>query len=298
VEVILEILKIKKRGLKLVLISDLVSGFIPGVVAKALNLKILCYEGNIVPWAQPFSPRISIQKRLLDSFLLTLVKSTTNISDAIVVNDGLIKDGMIRRGVKKDKIFLIGGMVDTEKFKPLRIKADNSEFIVGFIGRLTEEKGALLLLELCKESLVKYPDVGFIILGDGALRECFQALPNIKYIGWVKHNELPKKLCPAKVIVTFQKSFGIGELEALACGKPIIVSRIGEIASLVREAEIGLVCEPNINSYVDAIGNLLKNEKLLRRLSRKSRMYILRNHSLDAICSQWKSIINNILQKG
>ncbi|MEM3674482.1 MAG: glycosyltransferase [Candidatus Methanomethyliaceae archaeon] len=296
--VIFKILQIKKEGLKLVLITDPATGFISSLVSRILNLKILCYEGNMTPWVAPLYSRISIQQRLLDLFLLIWARLTIRISDAIVVNDGLIKKGMLGQGIEENKIFVIRAIVDTQKFRPLRVKTVNNEkFIVGFIGRLTEEKGAPLLLELCKKSLIRFPEVSFIILGNGPLKEYFQALPNVKYVGWVEHNEIPQKLHPVKVVVTFQGTFGVGELEALSCGKPIIASKIGEMTKLI-EKDIGLLCEQDINSYIETIGILLKDGKLLKKLSKKSRIYVLRNYSPEYVCNKWKIVINCLLQGG
>ncbi|MEM2103441.1 MAG: glycosyltransferase family 4 protein [Candidatus Bathyarchaeia archaeon] len=295
--VVFEILRIKQERLKLVFISDPAIGAIPGLVAKILKLKILCYEGNVTPWAAPVSPRISIHQRILDLFFLMLGKLTARMSDAIVVNDGLIKKGMVKQGIQENKIFVIRSLIDTQKFRPLRVETVGDEkFVVGYIGRLAEEKGAPLLLQLIKKSLKQLPEVSFIILGDGPLKERFQVLANVEHVGWIQHSRIPKKLNLVKVIVTFQRSFGVGELEALSCGKPIVASKIGEMTELIGKTKIGLLCEPNINAYIESIRILLKNEELLRKLSRKSRVYVLRNCSLESVCNQWKTVINYILQ--
>jgi len=296
-EAVIKILQLKRRGLRMLLIVDFISGFIPILVAKILNLKILCYEGNTALWEEPnFSPKRPFMRILLTTFVYMLVKVAGKISDAIVVNDGIIKGSMVKLGVKEDKIFVMRAMVDTEKFKPLRIEAeDEDEFTVGFIGRLVKEKGAHLLLELCKTALNELPQVRFIILGDGPFREALKVLPNVKFVKWVPQYEIPSKLSTVKVIVSFQKTFGKSEIEALSCGKPIIASRMGEMPALVKHGEVGLLCEPNVSSYIKTIRFLMENESLLKVLSEKSRMYAVKRFAQKTNYDRWRSLISRIL---
>ncbi|MEM5777300.1 MAG: glycosyltransferase [Candidatus Aenigmatarchaeota archaeon] len=295
--VLFKIPKIKKDLFELILISDPIIGAIPGFIAKILKIKILCYEGNVTPWYMPMSYRFNFCKKLLEIFKLLCSKITIEISNAVIVNDGLIKKAMVKQGIKKNKIFVIRSLVDTQKFKPLSLNKNhnNNNFIVGFIGRLEEEKGASLLLELCKKTLTILPEVNFIILGEGSLEKYFRPLQNVKYVGWVDHNAIPQKLDMVNVIISFQKSFGVGELEALSCGKPIIVCKSNEMSEIIKKSEIGLICEPNIESYMESIKILIKNEQLLKRLSKASRDYILKNYSLEYIVNKWNFIIKSIL---
>jgi glycosyltransferase involved in cell wall biosynthesis len=299
-EVVFKTIELKRKGLRILLVSDFVSGFVPAIVAKILNLRVVCYEGNITPWAEPsFTPKVnSFVQTLLSAFISTSAKITGRLSDAVVVNDGLIKNGMVNSGIKEGKIFVIRGMVDIEVFKPLEGElSKKDEFVVGFNGRLNKEKGADLLLDLCKTALDKLPQVHFIILGDGQFKDRLKVLPNVKHVGQVAHNELCSSLSPVKIVVTFQKTFGMGEVEALSCGKPLIASKVGEMPALIENEGIGLICEPNVSSYIEAIELLYKNELLIKKLSEGSRMYAIKRHDSSVICGQWKSMVNRILQK-
>ncbi|MGB9831813.1 MAG: glycosyltransferase family 4 protein, partial [Fervidicoccus fontis] len=249
--VIMKLIELKKKGLKIVVLSDIISGILPTIFAKLLKIKIVYYEGNLTPWIdyRILSRNTSLMKSIWHSFTIIVGCVIGEMADSIIVNDGLIKGGMIHHGISEDKICIIRGGVDTNKFKPMEAEPyPEAEFVAGFIGRLTDEKGAPALLDFCKIALYKLPQVKIIILGDGPYRRDFEILPNVKYVGWVDHNILYKWMRFIDVVLSFQRTFGRGEIEALACGKPVIAYRIGEMPKLIKNGENGLLCQPRIDS--------------------------------------------------
>jgi glycosyltransferase involved in cell wall biosynthesis len=111
----------------------------------------------------------------------------------------------------------------------------------------------------------------------------------------VDHDELCHAFSCVKVVVSFQKTLGMGEVEALACGKPIIGSSVGEMQRLLRDGEIGLVCEPNVPSYIEAIRTLSTNDVLLKRLSVNSRVKAVKSFNLKTCYEQWKFVISEVM---
>lgn len=141
----------KRKETDLIIVSDFMSGLLPSIVAKVfLHLKVSCYEGNITPWADPSLTfrSAALSESLLNALTMSIAKVTAFLANGIIVNDGLIKNGLIKSGVADNKIFVIRGIVDTTAFKPSG-KPKRPEFVVAFNGRLTKEKGAHLLVNLC-----------------------------------------------------------------------------------------------------------------------------------------------------
>lgn len=243
------------------------------------------------------SKNIGVAKAILRIFTILVGRLVGKISDAVIVNDGVIKEGMIRHGIKKSKIFILRGATHTDIFKPLKVKRHSTtELNVGFIGRLTDEKGTPLLLNLCKTAMVKLPQVKFIIFGDGPYKEEFRVLPNVKHVGEVAHSMLCRWLSVVDVVLSFQKSFGMGEIEALSCGRPIIASKIGEMPQLIKDQETGLLCQPEVDSFLKAISTLMNNRVLLKRLSENARCEAIKRYDWKIRREQWKLILNSILE--
>lgn len=296
--VMMKIVRLKKDGLKIIIFSDAFSGIIPAIIAKLLNTKIVYYEGNLIPWADPyiFSRSISIISTFWRSFTLVVGCGLCRVANVIIVNDGLIMEGITRHGIRKSKIFIVRAGVDTNAFSPIEVATPSeAEFHVGFIGRLIEEKGAPILLKLCKTATNMLPQVKFMIFGDGPYKKYFETLPNVKYVGWVDHNALPKWLSLIDVIVSFQKTFGMGEIEALACGKPVVAYRIGEMPKLIKEGKTGILCQPEVNSLVEAISKLINNKAIIKRLCENARLEAINNYDWKIIGQKWKTIIKCLL---
>jgi glycosyltransferase involved in cell wall biosynthesis len=300
VMVVIKIIQLKKNALRIVVLSDMLSGIIVAIAAKLLNMKVVYYEGNLTPWIEPRisnENKVNFVKQVWWAFTIIIGRMICRIADAIIVNDELIKSGMIKYGLKNTKIHIVRGGVDTSFFKPIESRVfQQTEFTVGFIGRLTEEKGSPILLKLCKAALNKLPQVKFMIFGDGPYKKYFEPLPNVKYIGWVDHDTLPKWLSSVNAILSFQKTFGKGEMEALSCGKPIIAFKIGEMSILIKDKENGLLCTPCTDSLIEAISKLMNNEALLKKLSKNARREAITRYDWKIVGRLWKNIIEYVLK--
>jgi len=298
---LIKVIQLKKNGLRLVVLGDMCSGIVVAIVAKLLNIKTVYYEGNLTPWTEPgifTRNNVSFIKVMWSTFNAIIGRTICKVTNAIIVNDGLIKSGMIKHGTEDGKIFIIRGGVDTDIFKPMKlITSSKAEFTIGFIGRLTEEKGAPVLLKLCKAIVDKLPQVNFMIFGDGPYKKHFEPLPNVKHIGWVDHYTLPERLSFIDVILSLQKTFGIGEIEALSCGKPIIAFKIGEMLTLIKDGETGLLCQPEIGSVIEALSKLMSDEVFLEKLSENARHEAITHYDWEIVGQRWKSIIEHVLRE-
>lgn len=297
-EATIKIIQLKDKRLKILVVSD-VTSILPAIVAKLLKLKVLYYEGNTELWD---GHEKNIIQKFYQAFYIFLGSLLGKMSDALIVNDGIIKGRMIDKGIEKCKIFIVRGATDTNKFKLLQLKnsikrKEDGSLIVGFIGRLTKEKGVALLLEMCRKTRIKLPNVKYIILGDGPYREEIKQLPNVIFVGQVEHDAIPVLLSSIDVVISFQKSFGLGEIEALSCGKPIIAGKIGEIPKLVKDGVTGLLCEPKVDSYIKTLSKIINEKELLKKLSENARLEAIKFYDWKIKCEEWKTIINQIFER-
>ena len=297
---VIKTIQLKKNALRIIVLGDMLSGVIVSAVAKLLSIKTIYYEGNLTPWVDPRISNgndVNFVKRVWRAFTIIIGRIICRLADAVIVNDGLTKAGMIRYGIEKTKIHIIRGGVDTSVFKPIELSISRqTEFTIGFIGRLTEEKGAPTLLELCKTMADMLTRTKFMIFGDGPYKKYFESLPNVRHVGWVAADRLPIYLSSVDVVLSFQKTFGMGEIEALSCGKPIIAYRIGEMPKLIKEEETGILCQPKIHFLITAIAKLMNDKAFLRRLSENARLEAINNYDWINIGQKWASVIKLLLK--
>ncbi len=154
------------------------------------------------------------------------------------------------------RINLVPGGVDFERFRPLdraaarsRLGFDRKDFILLSIGRLAPLKGQARIIE----ALARLSDDARLLLvgGDGPEDREQQRLQQLAarlgvaarvvFTGSVPHGELPAYYAAADVYVqaSHYESFGLVGLEALACGRPVVTSPVGIMATLGERRQPG-----------------------------------------------------------
>ena len=127
-----------------------------------------------------------------------------------------------------------------------------------FVGRLSPEKGVLEMISAWS----RLPEAKLLIMGDGPLygEACDLArrsVGNIKLLGHLDAQQTLAHMKAARFLVfpsRWYEPFGMGLLEAAACGVPAIASRIGAIPEMVTDRETGLLFDPdNFDELVEQV---------------------------------------------
>jgi glycosyltransferase involved in cell wall biosynthesis len=150
--------------------------------------------------------------------------------------------------------FIAGGLpADRIEVKPNGLTAPppaglgQSGYAV-FVGRLSAEKGLQTLLDAWKA----LPDIHLKIVGDGPMRAQLEAQArsdsaNVEFTGRLERSRVAEVVGEASfVIVPSQwfEGFPMVVVEAFACGTPVIASRLGSLAEIVREGITGRLFTP------------------------------------------------------
>ena len=93
-----------------------------------------------------------------------------------------------------------------------------------------------------------------------------------------------------------ENPFGIVILEAMACGKPVIASKIGGPAEIVEDAETGFLVNPrDTEAVAERIIRLIKDEKLRKRMGRKARKIVVEKYSLEKISEEYYRLYRSLI---
>ncbi len=150
--------------------------------------------------------------------------------------------------------------------------------IILTVGNLEEVKGHEYLIKAMAKIADKRQDVLCFIIGGGQLKAKLQKLINdlnlnnyVKLVGAKLHDEIPlwMNACDLFVLPSLRESFGIVQIEAMACGKPIVATRNGGSEEIIVNENLGYLVEPK---NPDELA-----EKILLALNREwNKEYILR----------------------
>jgi glycosyltransferase involved in cell wall biosynthesis len=190
--------------------------------------------------------------------------------------------------------------VRTDQFAVTRPYEDRDR-VVGFLGRLDEEKGVRELAETAE----RLPDsITFRFVGDGDLRGWLErelaeeiGAGRVELTGWVDHDEVPDALNDlALLVLPSQPTEGLPTtiLEALACGTPVYASPVSGVPDIVRDGETGFhIGSREPATLASGIEDILSRDDLAD-VSRNGRALVEAEYSFDAACERYRGILESV----
>jgi glycosyltransferase involved in cell wall biosynthesis len=225
-----------------------------------------------------------------------------SLSNKIILHSpNLIKEWGLEKF--RNKIFIAHEyFLDFDKFK-IKKKIDKRENLVGYIGRLSEEKGTLNFVKAIPMVLEKENKITFLVGGDGQLRaeiERYISEENlkdkVKLVGWIPHDELPEHLNELKLLVipSYTESGPIIALEAMACGTPILATRVGHILNMVEDGETGFLMENNSPECIAKNIERALNYPSLDEIAKNARELVGREFTYKTAVEMFRKVLEEL----
>lgn len=268
--------------------------------AKTKAKILFCSFQNI---CRQYPPPFSLFERVVFS-----------ISNCAVARSDGIRDVLLKKSYLK-RIFVIPWAVELKRFCPrnmsvLRRKLGLNSSVVGYIGRLTEEKGIIDLVQSL--SILSRKGVNFqsLIVGNGPCKEKVKwTIDNLGLNGLIRitpavpHNEISKYyncidilVVPSYTTKNWKEQFGRVLIEAMAYGVPVIGSSSGEIPNIIRKTGGGLIFqERNIKDLATKICELLKDERKRKEFGRRGREKVTQLYSNEVVARQFYEVYKQLL---
>lgn len=167
------------------------------------------------------------------------------------------------------------------KAKAKKLLGWEDAFTCFFVARLMRMKGTEVVTALAR----RFPRIRFIVAGSGPdgdelAREAAK-LPNLRLLGLVPNLELHRYFAAADLALVpslYPEGFGRVICESLACGTPVIASRLGGIPDAMDES-VGRLCAPEAAAFGSALALLLRDKRLYERLRRAARPFAMKRFS-------------------
>jgi glycosyltransferase involved in cell wall biosynthesis len=231
--------------------------------------------------------------------LLVAERLAARSAHIVLCNSQSLRDQALVMGLAPaSKLRLLGGGssngVDMERFSPgespvrTRLGIGEKDAVVGFVGRLTCDKGLPELVAAFDRILVAKPDAWLLLVGwfDEAedalprpLRERIQAHPRILITGMVETTEEYYRAMDLMVLPSWREGFPNAVLEASATGLPVVTTEsTGSRDSIVPEVT-GLLIPPGYpEAITEAVLTLLKDPGRRHSMGQSARSWILAHY--------------------
>ncbi|MFK5978675.1 MAG: glycosyltransferase family 4 protein [Rhizobiaceae bacterium] len=168
--------------------------------------------------------------------------------------------------------------------------------LIGCFGRIRAQKGTDLFVDTMLDVLPKHSDWGAVILGrateqhTGFLAELKAKVAaagledRILFSGEVPVDQIAQWYQALDLLVAPQRweGFGLTPLEAMACGTPVIATRVGAFPELIIENETGhLIDRDNLSQMIEATEKLISHSKQRAKFGVQSRSHMVENFDIS-----------------
>jgi glycosyltransferase involved in cell wall biosynthesis len=195
--------------------------------------------------------------------------------DIFITPSQFLKDKLIEHGIK-NRIVHVPNFVDLARFQP---EYEKSDYFV-YYGRLVAIKGVYTLLRAMQDVPNSHLHIAGHGEAEGEVRRLIDeyGLRNVTLLGHLEGSELTELIQKARFTVVpseWYENYSMTVIESLACGTPVIGSRIGGIVEQVRDGVNGLLFEPgNAAELAEKIHELLDNPERARSMSVAGRQQV------------------------
>ena len=261
-------------------------------------------------------------------------KTALEMADAVIAVSQSTKDDVLRLFPKIDpaRVSIIYNGIDVNQYKEVEDPAVLQKYgirtdkpYVLFVGRMTRQKGLLYLLK----AGAKLDTDALLVLcaGDADTPEMKAELEGL--VASLKQSRsgvvwIPEMLSREETIALYSQAavfccpsiyepFGIINLEAMACGTPVVASAVGGIREVVVNGETGYLVEPDLSDkpphdpkdgdafaarLADAINTLIRDPSLARKMGQEGRRRVEKYFSWQSIALQTKELYQRLIDAG
>lgn len=210
---------------------------------------------------------------------------------------------------KNNKFKVIANGVNFNNISNKKVKKtiDDRVRVILSVSNLKETKGIDLNLKAFSMLIEKYPNLKYLIVGDGPERKKLETLTEdlginekVEFLGMLSHENVLKKMDDVDIfsLPSWNEAFGVVYIEAMANGKPVIGCKGEGIEDYVDDEETGLLVNPkDVDSLAQAMDFLLSNPDKAKDIGERARKLVMENYTWEKNAEKtikvYQEVLNN-----
>lgn len=242
---------------------------------------------------------------VMEQMVYSLSSSIIVLSESMISELGIKKyKYKILYNVSNSNLGVCNSCIDTDLFH-IKQNWNNRGDVIGYIGRLSGEKGIIEFIEAIPLILKERNNAKFLVVGDGPiigdLKKMLDksgCLDNVIFTGAIPHDEIPEVLNRMKflVIPSYTEVVAAVALEGMSCGTICIATPVGATKDIIINGETGFIMENNKPSTI--ANRLLSVWKTpdLEIIQLKARKFVEYNFTRKVVQEKWTNILNTLFE--
>jgi glycosyltransferase involved in cell wall biosynthesis len=227
----------------------------------------------------------------LDRFVLRRYARVVAVSDEV-------KRRLLKAGVREERIRIVRNGIDLRPFEGAEATLHGElggAVVVGLVGRLAWEKGVDVFLRAAARLLVEFPEVRFVVVGDGPDRDKLEGLigelgigAHVAMLG--RREDMAGVYASLDVMVSASRQEGLpmAILEGMASGRAMVATTVGEVPKLVVDGTTGvLVATADVEALAAGIAGLLRDPERRARLGAAAREMVREEYSAERMAAEY-----------
>ena len=213
-------------------------------------------------------------------------------------------DSAIKNKIAKpSKMCIINNCIDLKKFEnceKYRVETRNKylvsddEILIGNVGRISEQKDPITFIKAAKLVYEKYPNTKFMYVGAGNLAENVMKYAEennfedkVIITGWTTNVEQYIPAIDIAVLPSKWEGFGLVILEYMACKKPIVATKVGGIANIIKEGKNGYLTNcMDYKKLSERICNYIENKEDVNKITNENFKYVNNEYNIEKLVKQ------------
>jgi teichuronic acid biosynthesis glycosyltransferase TuaC len=247
---------------------------------------------------------------LFPSFRLIrpMIRWTLRKAAGVVGVCGALRDAMVELGAPRQKTQVIGNGVDASRFQPLergeargRLGMTRDAEIIVSVGALIPRKAHHLAISAIAQMTRQYPKVQLYIVGEGESRQELETMARrlgiddrIFLVGSRPNEDLSTWYSAADVscLVSSREGWANVLLESLACGTPVVATRVWGTPEVLVSPELGIMVDQKVEDIAEALGAALE-----KRWDRALLVDYARKRNWDVVASEVEEFLRKKIDK-
>jgi glycosyltransferase involved in cell wall biosynthesis len=238
-------------------------------------------------------------------YLKTIGRLTLNSADRIICYTDDEKEKLIHMlKIDREKITVISNGVNTDLFTPNPYHIRSDDPLILWVGRFVPGKGIYYLLNAIKDLKTDIPNIHVELIGEGPLQKQIEEIIIALNLGesvtirqFEPYNKMPEfyQKCDIFVLPSLHEGVPRTVLEAMACGKPIVISEFTHLKKLTTNAGLTFP-KGDVKTLTECMLLILQNPEFAQKLGNTARQRIKDDYSWDITvgktCDLFKRITN------